>query len=327
MTIYWQPGGLRRQKYFNTMAHVYSAQETHHRKLLYFGLHIMVLLLSLFLIISISVDTFKNIAFYKEPKFMLIQFWICVLFLLDFFFEWIIAEKKMHYLATHFIFFLVAIPYTAIIDYFGLTFSPKVEYLIRYIPLVRGGYALALVVSWLTSNRATGLFLSYLLSLLATLYFSSVVFFVFEAHVNPLVNTYADALWWAAMDMTTVGSNIIAVTSVGRVLSVIMAALGMMLFPIFTVYITNIIQSRNQRGFVIGQGNFLPEDEFEDVVAKTQADEAQARADEVHAHADEADAKVHEANAEAHRANAMADQSMDAEVQSGSAGKTAAAKD
>lgn len=251
--------------------HLYTPEETHRRKVLYYCLHIMVLLLSLFLIISISIDTFKNIAFYKEPRFMEIQFWICILFLFDFFLEWILAEKKWHYFVTHFIFFLVAVPYWAIINYFGWTFSPKVEYLIRYIPLVRGGYALILVVGWLTTNRATSLFVSYLLTLFATLYFSSVVFYIFEVHVNALVNSYDDALWWAAMDMTTVGSNIIAVTPVGRVLSVVLAALGMMLFPIFTVYITNVIQTMNKRGQIMGQGNFLPDNTQKAAKAVEQA--------------------------------------------------------
>ena len=49
-----------------------------------------------------------------------------------------------------------------------------------------------------------------------------------------------------AMDVTTVGSNIIAVTVTGRVLSVLLAALGMMMFPIFTVYVTSLVQKRNQ---------------------------------------------------------------------------------
>ena len=57
---------------------------------------------------------------------------------------------------------------------------------------------------------------------------------------------YGDALWWAFMDVTTVGSNIIAVTVTGRVLSVLLAALGMMMFPIFTVYVTSLVQKRNQ---------------------------------------------------------------------------------
>lgn len=248
--------------------HIYTTKETHRRKIVYFVIHMFVLLLSLFLIVFISIDTFKNIAFYRESQFDQVDFWICILFLADFFIEWYLAEKKWRYLATHFLFFLVSIPYTAIIKHFGWTFDPQVTYLLRYIPLVRGGYALAMVVNWLTANKATGLFLAYLISLIATLYFSSVVFFVFEQDVNPLVNTYGNALWWAAMDMTTVGSNIIAVTPVGMVLSVILAALGMMLFPIFTVYVTNLIQSQQQKGNILGQGNFLPEND------KTKSKEA-----------------------------------------------------
>ena len=63
---------------------------------------------------------------------------------------------------------------------------------------------------------------------------------------NPLVKGYGDALWWAFMDVTTVGSNIIAVTPTGRVLSVLLAALGMMMFPIFTVYVTSLVERRNK---------------------------------------------------------------------------------
>ena len=48
------------------------------------------------------------------------------------------------------------------------------------------------------------------------------------------------------MDVTTVGSNIIAMTTTGRVLSVLLAALGMMMFPIFTVYVTQIY-TRNRK--------------------------------------------------------------------------------
>ena len=83
--------------------------------------------------------------------------------------------------------------------------------------------------------------------LLATVYFASLAFFVLEHKVNPLVTDYGDALWWAFMDVTTVGSNIVAMTTTGRVLSVLLAALGMMMFPIFTVYVTNLIQQSNEK--------------------------------------------------------------------------------
>ena len=126
------------------------------KKGIYGILHVIILLLSLFLVISISIDTFKGIPFYEQSVYMEVQLWICALFLADFVLEWFLATDKMRYVATHFIFLLVAIPYQNIIAYMGWTFSPEVTYMLRFIPLVRGGYAMAIVVGWLTYNRASG---------------------------------------------------------------------------------------------------------------------------------------------------------------------------
>ncbi len=215
---------------------------------IYSILHLIILGLSIFLVICISIDTFHNEAFYKVPKFMEVQLWICVVFLADFFIEFFLSPDKKHYLATHFIFFFVSIPYNAIIAHYGWTFSPMLTYCIRYIPLIRGGYAMAIVTGWFTYNKAASLFISYLATLIFTVYFASLAFFLFEHNVNPEVKDYSDALWWAAMDATTVGSNIVAITPVGRVLSVVLAAVGMMMFPIFTVYVTNILTKHHQQG-------------------------------------------------------------------------------
>ena len=219
-------------------------------KWIYRVLHISVLILSLYLIVSISLDTFhgKGIEYYHMPKFLKTQLWICCVFLLDFLVEFFMAANKGRYLLTHSIFFIVSIPYLWIIHRLHIdVVSPQVAYLLQYIPLMRGGYALAIVVGWLTSNKAASLFVTYLITLIATVFFASLVFFMFERNVNPLVHDYSDALWWASMDVTTVGSNIVAVTPEGRVLSVLLAALGMMMFPIFTVYITSLITKSHQQ--------------------------------------------------------------------------------
>ena len=231
--------------------------ETLDRKLGHYGffaiLHIIIIAVSIFLVVCISIDTFKGLTFYERPRFIKAQFWICILFLADFFIEFLLSPRKGHYLATRWIFFLVSVPWVTIIDSLHLHFDPQITYALRYIPLVRGGYALAIVVGWLTTNRASSLFISYLLMLLSTVYFSSMAFYLFEYPVNKLVTDYGDALWWAFMDVTTVGSNIEAVTPVGRVLSVVLASLGMMMFPIFTVYITNKVVNLSKNSAV----NFL----------------------------------------------------------------------
>lgn len=210
-------------------------------------LHVLVLILALFLVISISIDTFNNIPFQTEASYLKIQLWICIFFLSVFFIELLLADKKWNYFFSHLIFLFISIPYLSIIDYYDIGISDNVKYFTRFIPLVRGGYALAIIVGRFTSSKATSMFFSYLTMLLATVYFASLLFFQIEHRVNPLVVTYNDALWWACMNVTTVGSDIYAETIAGRIITVVLAALGMMMFPIFTVYVTSLVQKVNNK--------------------------------------------------------------------------------
>lgn len=210
-------------------------------------LHILILLLSIFLIVEITIDTFQNVSFIMEPSYLKIQFWICIIFLLDYFIELFLSSRKVHYMLTNIPFLLVAIPYSNILDYYSISLSLEASYFLRFIPLIRGGYAISVVVSWLSSSKVTGLFTSYITLLLSIVYFCSLIFFVLEHSVNSMVATYGDALWWAFMNVTTVGSNIYAVTATGKVMSVVLAGLGMMLFPIFTVYITQLVQKKKDK--------------------------------------------------------------------------------
>jgi len=214
---------------------------------IYSILHVIILILSLFLVISISIDTFNNIPFQTEDSYLKVQLMICAFFLFDFFLEFFLAKKKGSFLRTHFLFFIISIPYLNIIDYYHIELSDQVKYFVRFIPLVRGGYALAIIVGRFTKSKVTSLFISYLTMLLATVYFSSLLFFSIEQNLNPSVTSYSDSLWWAFMNVTTVGSNIYAVSIVGKILSVVLAALGMMMFPIFTVYITSVVKNVNNR--------------------------------------------------------------------------------
>ena len=247
-SVRFRPGRRLRKTpdHDRTIIMTFSTQFSYAKQGILNFLHIVILVLSVFLLVSISYDTFNNISFLNQRLYLQIQLWICLFFLSVFFFELFLSEHRKHYLATHFLFLLVSIPYLNLIDYFGITFSPETTYLIRFVPMIRGGYALAIVVGWLTYSRASSLFISYITMLVATVYFASMIFFVLEHKVNPMVTGYPAALWWATMDVTTVGSNIYAATPIGKIMSVMLAALGMMLFPIFTVYITNLVQNANR---------------------------------------------------------------------------------
>lgn len=210
-------------------------------------LNVLVLLGSVLVIAALSFEVFHDLDQVYYKLYMKIQLWVCIVFLVDFFYRLYLSPRKGRFIWRNFLFFLVAIPYQHLVPYFQMDPSSEISYIFRLMPLVRGGYGLAVTVGWITRSRLTNLLVSYILIILSLTYFASLVFFLLEHPINPAVPTYGDALWWAFMNVTTVGSNIFAKTGTGAVLSVMLAASGMMLFPIFTVYITNRFQSQKQQ--------------------------------------------------------------------------------
>ena len=205
-------------------------------------LNVLVLLGSVVVIVALSFEVFHG-TMEDYRLYLKIQLWVCLVFLADFFFRFYLSRRKWRFLMHNLIFFLVAIPYLNISDYFGITQPPDVYYVIKLMPLVRGGYGLAVMVGWFTRSRITNLLISYIVILLALIYFSTLIFYSLEHGVNPHVTTYGSAVWWAFMNVMTVGANIFAVTSMGQILTVVLAASGMMMFPIFTAYITSRFQA------------------------------------------------------------------------------------
>lgn len=79
-------------------------------------------------------------------------------------------------------------------------------------------------------------------------YFCSLIFYQREAGVNPDVNTYWTALWWTMMNLSTVGCSISPVTIAGKIVAVILPISGMIIFPLFTVYLTDYVTRTFKKG-------------------------------------------------------------------------------
>ena len=207
-------------------------------------LNVLVVIGSLVLLTTMSLEAFVDVGRVYYATYLHIQLWVCVVFLIDFFYRLSLSDNGWKFFWRNLVYLLVSIPYLNIVAWSHLSLDTGWEYLLRVIPLVRGGYGLAIVVGRIVHNRATSLFVAYLLVVLALVYFSSIVFFILERPVNAAVNSYGTSLWWAFLNVTTVGAPIFAKTAVGKILTVVLAGSGMMLFPIFTVYVTTLIQQR-----------------------------------------------------------------------------------
>lgn len=217
------------------------------RELTIDGLRWIILGLSIALIVFISIDTFKAVNFMEDAAYMRFQFWVCIVFILDFFIEFFLtpAAGRRRYVRRRWYYLMLSIPYLTVFHHLGIGLNHDVAYFLRFIPLARGALALAIVYDYLTRNVISTIFATYVSILLTFIYFGSLIFFEREMPVNESVTGFWDALWWGASQATTLGCDIYPVTVTGKIISVVLTAMGMVMFPLFTVYVTNIIVRRH----------------------------------------------------------------------------------
>ena len=211
------------------------------------ALHLSAFMLSLLLVISISIDTFRGVPFYEDANYLDLQFWICVLLIILFAIEVYADDNSWAYFGRHIFFLLLIIPYLTLFDWWGVELSSEMEFLFRFIPLIRGYIAFTVIAYGLMRDLTAGLLITYIVVLFSFIYYCSLIFFVLEVNTNPMVHNFWDSLWYSCMTATTAGCSIQAVTPVGKVISVLLALAGMMLLPVFTVYLTNIIRTGHIR--------------------------------------------------------------------------------
>lgn len=224
----------------------------HHRYLID-GLHWLIIILSLLLITFISIDTFTGKNFLNDSFYMRFQFWVCVIFMADYFIELPLAKDRWKYLKSRFLFFILSIPFLNLIDLFHVSLTPEQLFFVRFVPLARGVLAMTIVVSAFFHNRLTSFLSSYILSLAAFIYLGSLMFFYCESGVNPDVTDFGSALWWACMNATTLGCDIYPVTIPGKILGCALSIGGIVMFPLFTVYITSLIRryAKTHRAYIV----------------------------------------------------------------------------
>lgn len=206
-------------------------------------LRIAVIVLSVVLVAMITVDTLHDISFIADRTYLNVQFYICMVFLADVIVEWILSADKRKYIAGHIFFLLISIPYLNIIDHFHIDLPLEFQYVIRFIPMIRAAYVIGLLSGLTNANWVQSIFATYISILLIVIYSGSLMFYVQEHFVNPDVSSYWMSLWWTVMNITTVGCYIEPITPTGKVLSVILSGGGLILFPVFTVYIADALKA------------------------------------------------------------------------------------
>lgn len=184
-----------------------------------------------------------------SPTYLTIQLLVCAVFLCDFFVRLWLSERRGRFFVRHLFYLLISVPYLNLLAWSGVRMTHDWGILVGLVPMLRAFLAMFVIVQWMArGRRMRWLFTAYLFTVVVFTYLSALVFYDYEVCVNPKLHGFGNALWWAWMNVTTVGAAIFPVTAVGKVVCVLLPSLGMMFFPIFTTYILQEYATKRNSG-------------------------------------------------------------------------------
>jgi len=207
--------------------------------------NILSLLAGIAIIVSLSIDILSTGSYTLDKGYMEVQLAACIIFLADFFIRLYAAHDKRRFWAQNWFMLLVSIPYLNIVGWLGLTPGKDWYLVLKSLPIIRGIWAMWMIIGWTATKKSSGLLLSYLLTVCGFTYLAGLIFYAYEMGVNPHLTSFGNGLWWAWMGVTTVGAAIFPVTTIGKILAVALPSLGMMMFPVFTVYLISSLKKKN----------------------------------------------------------------------------------
>ena len=205
----------------------------------------MTLLAGIGLLVSVSHEIIAGSREFFSQRFLMTQLCLCLIFIADYFVRasW---YHSRNYALRNLPYLLVSLPYLNLISWMGITLERSWMMFFGIIPLLRTIIASYVVVRWFAEKGVRRMFTAYALTVVLLTYISALVFYDYEIGVNSHLHGFGNAIWWAFMSMTTVGAAIFPVTAVGKVLAVILPALGMLMLPLFTVYVADLYKEKRQ---------------------------------------------------------------------------------
>lgn len=204
------------------------------------------LLAGVALLVGISVEVLTGDHQNYSSWYLWLQLAVCIVFMIDFAAAMVATDKNSRrWFWFNMLFFFISIPYLNILDWMNVVPHRGVAIAVAALPLLRSFIAMGVVVWWFIAGKVSRIFAAYLFTVVCFTYLAALIFYDYEVMVNDKLHGFGNAFWWAWMNTTTVGAAIFPVTAIGKVLAVLLPSLGMMFFPIFTIYVTDIYNSKS----------------------------------------------------------------------------------
>ncbi len=203
---------------------------------------IAVLVLSLYMLGTVLVETFLDLPPATDKLLHWIDFPVCLFFLYDFSVRFYQAPSKWKFMKWGWIDLLSSIP---LLTVFHLG---RVVRVLEIIRILRGFRSSRILVRYLFKNPRKSTITTIALASMILVIFSSIAVLSLENHPNSNIKTPSDAIWWSFVTMSTVGyGDHYPITTAGRMLAVILVVAGVALFGTFTGLVSSFLLEAGQK--------------------------------------------------------------------------------
>lgn len=201
----------------------------------------MSFVLSIYIVLTISVDTLFSLDKELSDLLHIIDYGICIFFFIEFCLRLYRAKDKLEYLKWGWLDLLCSIP---MMDSFRSIRLIKIFKIIKFIRAIRFlNYILSLIHGHKIKHVKTSIFLLFLSLIL----FSSIAILQLEGnHEGSNIKTAEDAIWWSFVTVSTVGyGDRYPVTTEGRLVGIIVIISGIGLFSALSGYIASTFMKKD----------------------------------------------------------------------------------
>jgi len=191
----------------------------------------VILVLSIYVVLELYISSIYQ---FSKPTLVLferIDFGICLIFLIDFFYNLNKSENKKIFLKGHWIDFISSIPFI------GVLRIGRFVRIVRIFRLVRSG---KVFYNYINKNKSYSTLQMILILTGLLILLSSISVFTIENPVNPEFSSLLDSFWWSVVTLSTVGyGDVVPITPEGKVFSVILIGMGIVLIGTLTGFLTD----------------------------------------------------------------------------------------
>jgi len=205
-------------------------QTTGHQKLPFFD--IVIVILSIYVLIALLIDSFFKLPMEVTRLLNIIDGFICIVFLYDFFYRFFKAPSKFEFLKWGWIDFISSIPTFDFLRY------GRLIRIFRVLRVLRAFRSVRFISAHIFRNRTQGTFATVSLIAVMMIIFGSIAILQVEKDPNSNIKSAEDAIWWAFTTMTTVGyGDKYPITTEGRIVAGFLMITGVGLFGTFTGFV------------------------------------------------------------------------------------------